>query len=205
MSNNNIIIMEGEKSIGNNINKKAAHPCTHCNEPCFGFQCKKCHLKMIADCEGDCSDCEEKFMKIRKDGTSRKRCLKCQDIYNSTNIAICPGCDKSYHATMKDGRVFNKCFDCYQKQFHNCIKCDIKIKNNFEMCSSCYQTSSYKAQKKCETRDCLQKTTFKFCKSCYESKNITNQYSVSTCQHCGYRAQGNFKFCTICTHSDYKK
>ena len=35
-----------------------SHPCQYCETPCFGLQCKNCHLKMVAEREGDCVDCK---------------------------------------------------------------------------------------------------------------------------------------------------
>lgn len=183
---------------------KDPHPCVHCQKPCFGAQCKECHLKMIADREGECIDCKNKFMATRKDGSKRKRCFDCQKEYNKTHIGICPVCSKDYHAYLPDGRIFDKCFDCYQASFHKCQNCDNTIKEEFTICGDCFhkerlakKTTVYPVQD-CKTKGCVNKTTYTFCKSCNDAnRTVNSQYVVSTCQElgCGVRMRGQYKYC----------
>ena len=196
----------GEKS-----SNMVPHPCIHCEKPCFGSQCKECHLKMIAEREGDCIDCDTKFNALRKDGSMKKRCFECQKIYNKNHIAVCSSCNNTYHATLDDGRVFNKCFDCYRKSFHQCKNCDNTIKEEFDMCGDCFRKEKQKdwenkkvksetsyPQQECRTNDCTNTTSYTYCKYCNDGiRTLENEYMISTCQEpgCGLRLKGNFKFC----------
>ena len=188
---------------------KTTHPCINCGNPCFGSQCKSCHLKMITERLGDCSDCSKKFAQVRKDGSKRKRCQKCQEIYNNKYISICKKCDKTYHSTLSDGRIFDSCFDCYKDSFHKCQHCDNRIKDKFIICGDCFHKEKEEKRIKienayqlndCKTTDCTNKTTYSLCKTCHEDiRSLEDRYIVSTCQEpgCGYRSLGNFKFCTF--------
>ena len=115
------------------------HPCQYCSQPCFGKQCKDCHLKMFEERKGECLDCKKFFSALRKDGTKKRRCFECQREYNSKYISICPDCNLSYHAYMDDGRVFEKCFSCYKQSLRKCSRCDNLTKNNFALCRTCYR------------------------------------------------------------------
>ena len=52
------------------------HPCINCGKTCKGKQCKECHFKMF---QSKCIDCDQVFNALRKNGTMRKRCEKCQE------------------------------------------------------------------------------------------------------------------------------
>ena len=56
---------------------------------CYGFQCKNCHIKMIAEKQSNCIDCTKPFNAKRKNGTFKKRCFGCQDNYNKKYISKC--------------------------------------------------------------------------------------------------------------------
>ena len=200
---NNTMNMEDNKEVKNNTEKEA-HPCINCGKPCFGSQCKVCHLKMIEDRQGDCADCGDRFLQVRKDGSRRKRCQNCQEDYNSKYISICKKCSKTYHSVLADGRVFDSCFDCYKSSFHKCKNCDNRIKDKFTICGECFRKEKENKNDNnyplvdCKTKGCPNKTTYSQCKECYEGIRYSeNQYMVSTCHEpgCGYRSKGNFKFC----------
>ena len=155
--------------------KKDAHPCLYCGNPCFGKQCKQCHLKMLESQKGECLDCNVKFNAIRRDGSKRRRCLDCQQSYNNKYISECPDCKNTYHAYMEDGRVFEKCFDCYKKSLHKCTGCENFTKFEYALCRNCYQSSNerrYNSQRelqlfKCKNEICENLTTKNLCKTCY--------------------------------------
>jgi hypothetical protein len=108
---------------------------------------------------------------------------------------------------MADGRVFDKCFECYHKSF---TKCEIEICNNktfngTPLCSSCYKTSKFNKKvspskyENCKTTGCKNTTTYSYCKDCnYKKKNITDNYMTFSCQKCGTRGRGDYKFCGMC-------
>jgi len=192
MKNTNIEVSKGEKTCA-------------CGSPCYGSQCKSCHLKMVAERQGDCEDCKKKFNQLRKDGSRRKRCEPCQEIYSKKHISNCKDCKKPYHSSLPDGRTFAKCYDCYQKtDLKKCKNCNFKIQAKFEVCGKCLVEEKTKATEKeyppkdCRTKNCKNKTTFTFCRQCHtDSRDAENQYMISTCQEpgCGYRSRGNFKYC----------
>lgn len=212
MSGNNNTTITNNVDKKNNFENKVTHPCVHCSKPCFGSQCKECHLKMVANREGECVDCKNNFYALRKDGSKRKRCQECQERYNKDHTDICPDCGNVYHARLDDGRVFNRCFDCYTKSFHKCAKCDNTIRGDFEMCSECFnkekQVEFENKRRKIETlhplvycrnKDCHNKTTFTYCKPCNDNiRSLEYNYMLSTCQEegCGYKGRGNFKYCS---------
>lgn len=129
---------------------KESHPCQYCSKPCFGRQCKECHLKMIQSQQSNCQDCDIVFAAQRRDGTKRKRCMDCQEKYINKYISICPDCKNSYHALLDDGRFFEKCYTCYKKSFHNCEKCEKQTKDIYSLCRDCYfQDKQIRLQKEC--------------------------------------------------------
>ena len=164
--------------------KKDAHPCQYCGNPCYGKQCKQCHLKMLDSQKGVCMDCNSSFHAVRRDGSKRRRCTECQTSYNSKYISQCPDCNNTYHAYMEDGRVFEKCFGCYKKSLHKCTNCDNFTKFEYALCRNCYQTSDRDGGDrggrrrfhssprelqlfKCNTEICENLTSKNLCKSCY--------------------------------------
>lgn len=197
-----------------NTNNKVAHPCQYCGKQCFGLQCKDCHLKMMSEREGKCTDCGNIFMAIRKDGTMRVRCLPCQEVYNKTYIAKCTDCGDDYNTKSKDGRFFDKCYSCYKKKFTKCKSCDESTLVEYPLCKTCYVSnkkiplhlgiSSSKGSLKkfdeheCNTTGCNKMTTYFYCKPCsISSRQVSDTYMVSRCQHknCGQRFKGNYMFC----------
>lgn len=154
----------------NNTKNIEPHPCQYCDTPCFGLQCKNCHMKMIADRSGICIDCNKTFFNaLRKDGTKRQRCKDCQTNFELKNIIPCPECSKPY-----DGRIFQKCLECHKKSFHKCESCDNMIKSKYVKCGECYRKERKPYIKDpnmfplvdCSSPDCLNKTTYKYCKIC---------------------------------------
>ena len=65
-----------------NFINKPVHPCIHCQNPCYGSQCKDCHLKMMSERQSNCIDCNTTFNALKKDGSKKKRCFECQKTYN---------------------------------------------------------------------------------------------------------------------------
>lgn len=161
----------------NNKINKDSHPCQYCGNPCYGKQCKQCHLKMLESQKGLCIDCNLSFHATRRDGSKRRRCMDCQTSYNKKYISECPDCKTTYHAYMEDGRVFEKCFPCYRKSLHKCTNCDNFTKFEFALCRNCYQSSSsdrkfYSSPRelqlfKCNNETCENLTSKNLCKSCY--------------------------------------
>ena len=185
------------------------HPCQYCEEPCRGKQCKKCHLNMMKERSGSCVDCECIFSAKRPDGSTKKRCFDCQNSYTEKHIAPCPDCEKNYHKVLDDGRTFDKCFECYQGSFSTCEKCDNKTFKGLPLCSECYKAEKEKAKsyrktspgltKDCNTIGCQEKTTYPLCYKCnQEFKNASSQYTTYTCEKCGMRGKGDYKFCEEC-------
>lgn len=117
---------------------KKPHPCQYCQKPCFGYQCKECHFKMIKDRQAICMDCNKTFYGMRKNGTFRKRCTDCQDNYNKKYICKCITCNNDFHAYLDDGRVFDRCLDCYKKSFKKCDRCDNNTREEYSLCKVCY-------------------------------------------------------------------
>ena len=198
------------------VNEKPldTHPCQYCAKPCRGKQCKECHLKMIAERSGICIDCNVSFHAKRQDGTTKKRCYTCQQSYASTHIGHCPGCGEKYHKMLADGRTFEKCYNCYQSSIGKCENCDNSTFNGFLLCRDCHQkrptkkASEYKKPSHeydthpCKTVGCVSSTTYAYCGDCnYKNKQTSDMYMLSTCQSCGYRGSGDFKFCKECKHS----
>lgn len=152
---------------------KESHPCQYCSKPCFGRQCKECHLKMIQSQQSNCQDCDIVFTAQRRDGTKRKRCMDCQEKYINKYISICPECKNSYHALLDDGRFFEKCYTCYKKSFHNCEKCEKQTRDIYSLCRDCYfRDKQIRLQKECST--CIDFT----CQDCrfnykFRTLNIT--------------------------------
>ena len=187
------------------------HPCQYCTKPCRGKQCKECHLKMVAERSGKCIDCDATFHAKRQDGTMKKRCYTCQQMYNTTHISSCSGCGEKYHKMLADGRTFEKCYNCYQSSISKCENCDNSTFNGFPLCRDCHQkrpakkTFEYKKSNieyethPCKTDGCESKTSYTFCGDCnYKNKQTSDMDMVSTCQSCGYRGNGDFKFCREC-------
>jgi hypothetical protein len=183
-------------SVENN-NNNLAHPCQYCKTPCFGKQCKNCHLKMMENRKGNCIDCKNEFNALRTDGTKRKRCFTCQEKFNETFVRICKDCNSQYRYMLNDGRKFNICFTCYQKKLKKCDKCDNMTFEKLPLCKICYnndkknfiketedQSSSSSTSsedivitKKCQTIDCDTLTSYTFCKNCHtKHKNISNEF-----------------------------
>ena len=176
MSNLNEIIPENNSTAPVETIKKDSHPCQYCGNPCYGKQCKQCHLKMLESQKGICVDCDVTFPASRRDGSKRRRCYDCQLTYNNKYISECPDCKQTYHAYMEDGRRFNKCFPCYKNSLHKCTNCDNFTKFEFALCRKCYQQSAGERKSssprelqlfKCNTPDCENLTSKMFCKTCY--------------------------------------
>jgi hypothetical protein len=84
------------------------HPCVNCGKTCKGKQCRECHFKMF---QSNCVDCDKVFNALRKNGTMRKRCEKCQKDYNDKYVKKCPSCDTEFHDV--SGK-YKSCLDCYK-------------------------------------------------------------------------------------------
>jgi hypothetical protein len=121
--------------------KRQAHPCQYCENMCFGSQCKNCHLKMIADRQSNCIDCNRIFLAKRKNGTYRKRCFECQEKYNAKYIAKCISCNNDFHAYLDDGRIFNRCLKCYKNSFKKCGNCDNMTHSDYVLCKICFRNN----------------------------------------------------------------
>jgi len=198
-----------EVSTPTNKNIPEVHPCQYCSQPCRGKQCKACHFKMVSKMQAKCADCDKIFIALKKDGTMRKRCKECQDEYTKVHYAKCSECDEQYHAIMADGRVFNKCFDCYKKSFTKCEmeKCDNTTYKGAALCSGCYKSSKVSRERKnspsmtqnCKTSGCKNTTTYSFCRDCNnKKKSVSESYMIFTCQKCGSRGRGDYKYCGMC-------
>lgn len=185
------------------------HPCQYCSKPCRGRQCKSCHLKMVSDRSGKCTDCDETFHAKRQDGTMKKRCHACQQSYNEIHIGSCPGCGDKFHKMLADGRIFEKCYNCYQGSMSKCENCENSTFNGFPLCRDCHQVRPAKKlpeniideryQNQCKAAGCIAVTSYTFCRECnYKNKQVSDEYMISTCQDCGYRGNGDFKFCRDC-------
>lgn len=180
-----------------------SHPCQYCETPCFGLQCKNCHLKMVAEREGDCVDCKNKFANaLRRDGTKKQRCKPCQEEFERINILPCPDCN-----TMFDARIFERCLDCYKKSFHKCEKCDKTIRGEYTMCSDCFKKQREEKRlsrdtlypsNDCRTKGCTNQTTYTFCKQCNDAnRSISSLSIINRCQElgCSINYKGNYKYC----------
>ena len=187
------------------IETRISHPCQYCNTPCFGKQCKDCHLKMVANRESECIDCNKMFPALRADGTKRARCKECQEEYTKLYISTCE-CGESFHTVQKNGKTFDKCFKCYQKNFTKCQKCDNTTKSEFPLCKQCYsierenklnkKQSPSRELRTCKTTGCGKKTTYTLCSDCNSSiRQVEDEYMISRCTECGYRGRGNFRYC----------
>jgi hypothetical protein len=119
--------------------ERQLHPCQYCETLCFGSQCKNCHLKMIAEKQSVCVDCNNYFNAKRKNGTYRKRCFGCQEQYNMKYISKCISCNSDFHAYLDDGRIFNKCLPCYKNSFKKCSNCDNMTRGNYLLCKTCFK------------------------------------------------------------------
>ena len=117
---------------------RTLHPCQYCRRSCYGLQCRKCHIDMIASRSGECRDCKQMFIAIRKDGSKRVRCQSCQELYFNKYIRNCEDCNANFHSVMKDGRVFKKCLTCFKKNFVKCINCNNNTHVSYPMCKTCY-------------------------------------------------------------------
>ena len=183
--------------------------CPKCSKPCKSkFQCKECHLAMIAEREGECKDCHKSFPAKREDGTFRQRCRECQTKFNE-NMHKCSTCEKSFFANPKEGVVYENCFDCHKsKNFKKCDNesCTNQTRVSLPFCQDCYKVERSKPrvltkaeEKNCE--GCDAKTYKKFCSDCStryrELKDLEFTYMVSTCQFpgCRVREKGSMKFC----------
>ena len=188
---------------------KDAHGCQYCAKPCFGLQCKDCHMKMVAERSGVCADCSKSFPAKRPDGSLKKRCYECQTKFASENLGTCADCSKSFPAKRPDGSFKKRCYECQTKfaseNFRKCNSCDKSTWKQYSFCKDCVpekvETASVKSNgsfNKCETKTCEKMTTYKYCGDCKRSFNsIANDYMISRCQEdgCSYRGKGCFKFC----------
>jgi hypothetical protein len=182
------------------------HPCQHCEKPCFGLQCKDCHLRMEEDLAGECSDCKSTFRAKKKDGKMRKRCQPCQEKYSEKYIGVCPSCRENYHKMNADGRVFDKCYTCYTSSRPKCGKCDKFAFKDKPLCVECHTNelscSKPKYEKRevfpCSSKGCKETTPYRFCRRCNaDQKSVSEIYMISRCQEvgCTYRGKGSFKYC----------
>ena len=176
------------------------HPCQYCKKTCKGQQCKECHFKMIENKKNNCIDCKKLFFGLRNDGTKRKRCKDCQEIYNKKYISVCPICKDDYHAFLDDGRIFDKCYKCYKESLTNdCKNCKMKTLNGQLYCKKCYLEqkknsniyllsvnddenilknnipliNSFKQYKR-TCKICNKFTFFDYCSECYKKYNDNN-------------------------------
>lgn len=184
------------------------HPCKYCEKPCFGLQCKDCHLKMEKDLAGECSDCKKTFRAKKRDGKMRKRCQSCQEVYATKYIGTCPSCKDSYHKMNTDGRVFKVCFKCYNATRTKCKNCEKFAFKDKPLCVECHtkETVSSKPPRRekmeffpCSSTGCKNTTPYRFCRDCNaKNKETTDSYMISRCQFdgCSYRGKGEFKFCS---------
>ena len=175
------------------------HPCVNCGKKCKGKQCRDCHIKMI---QANCVDCDTLFNARRKNGTMRKRCLTCQDIYNEKYIRKCPDCNSEFH-DLSD--KYETCLVCYKnrqekkKLEYEKIKTerDAIRKEKDDRNKEKWENSE---KKDCFTEKCKNITIYKFCKECYENKNyVSNSYMTYTCRMCGYRGKGDYTLCGKCS------
>ena len=202
----------------NNTKNIEAHGCQYCSKPCFGLQCKDCHIKMVAERAGVCMDCSKTFSAKRKDGSMRKRCMECQTKFASENITPCIDCSKPFPSKRKDGTTKKRCFECQdifsKENFKKCDSCDKSTWKEYSFCKDCVSaraakrdaTMSVKSSSsggsakshKCSTATCNNMTTYNSCSECHRNfRYAANEYMISTCQEdgCGYRGTGMFKYC----------
>jgi hypothetical protein len=175
--------------------KKELHKCPYCDNTCFGIQCKQCHLKMLEAQQGTCTDCNELFHAVRKDGSKRRRCISCQTVYNEKYISKCPICSSSYHACLDDGRFFDKCFSCYKKSFHQCSNCDRSTKIDYDLCKVCYQ-----AEKKMKyvNNNYANNNRFIYTENNFTTRKIPNELELFKCEVTGCSNISSTKICTQC-------
>lgn len=187
------------KSDTNPIKSRVLHPCQYCEKQCYGSQCKECHLKMIAEREGECIDCSSVFYALRKDGSKRLRCQACQQTYNDKYIAKCPECNLEFHSKSKDGRCFETCFSCYKKKFIACRTCEKDtLPDFFPLCKDCHFADRESRMKNCANINCTRTTLYRLCKQCNDAnRTLSDRYVLSRCQErgCGVRIRGDHKFC----------
>lgn len=130
-----------------NIKNMEVHGCQYCSKPCYGLQCKDCHMKMMAERAGVCIDCSKSFQAMRKDGTMRKRCLDCQDVFASSHLNPCEDCSKPFPAKRKDGTMKKRCFDCQtiftKANFKKCDKCDNSTRKEYAFCRDCVPKKTF--------------------------------------------------------------
>ena len=192
MQHNNSKDMKNIKKGVSNMSN--THPCKYCSKPCFGLQCKECHLKMVNKFSGECSDCKQTFRQKKEDGSTRKRCLPCHKNYMSTYIGACK-CGETFKKLLEDGRTFDKCFTCYQGSKKRCQKCENFTFKDNTLCFECYHAS-----KKCATEKCDNSTvrSNKLCSDCY--KNERSSEDVFNCRKksCTRKTSRENGYCREC-------
>jgi len=159
-----------ENTFKNNKDEQTLHPCQYCSTPCFGLQCKECHLKMVADNSANCEDCGQNFFAKKKDGSKHDKCFECRKAWYDRHFKSCLSCKENFRWLADNGRTFEMCGGCYKKaSFHKCKNCKNTTHIKNDMCSACYN----------------------------ERRELKNEYMVSRCQKegCSYRGKGEFKFC----------
>ena len=108
--NDSIISNKSVKSV-NSSNKSVASShtstntkkCGNCGKPSYTKYCSECYNKHTAKTHSNCVDCGDKFYALKKDGVSKRvRCFDCQQRYNHTHFAACPGCMQSFRCLTDD-------------------------------------------------------------------------------------------------------
>lgn len=179
------------------------HPCQYCSTPCFGKQCRGCHMKMIESRNGNCAECNKVFKAERFDGSRRLRCMDCHVSYSEKHFAPCPDCNKTYRWLHDNGTVYNRCSTCYNesKNKAKCVVCNEGLfSTRFDKCSTCYKKSiDEKNVNTCSTNGCENKCEKTFCRDCFNSRRtVSDQYMVSRCNVCDSRVMGDYKTCRSC-------
>ena len=165
------------------------HPCVNCGKTCKGKQCRECHLKMF---NSNCIDCDKSFNALRKNGTMRKRCNKCQNEYNQKYIKKCPDCNEEFHDLSEKYKTCLKCYKNFQE--------NKKLETEKKRVTKEKQTNE-REKKQCYNRNCKNMTVYKFCKTCNDNKSyLENTYITYKCQECGLRGMGNYSLCIDCTN-----
>jgi len=193
--------------------------CPNCDKKCSGKQCRDCHVKMLekrkesdSDSNSNCMDCNKTFFAKRADGSLRKRCKECQDIYVESHSVVCKNekCQKTFIGIMNYGRTYQYCMECvdeHRKNRKKCDSCEKIISNDFTKCSDCFKKEKVEYRKKeeaemvnvCGSKGCENKSKFFLCKSCnFKEKSLRNEYMTSICFKCNFRFRGDFKFCENC-------
>lgn len=192
---------------------KEAHGCQYCSKPCFGLQCKDCHMKMVAERTGSCADCSKSFPAKRPDGSMRKRCFECQQKFATENLANCADCTNSFFAKRSDGSMRKRCFDCQQKfateNVGSCADCsktfpakrpDGSLKKR---CYDCQNTFLKDNFKKCSSCDNSIRKEYTYCKGCIpvEPASSVKSGGSSKSHKCETKTcdkMTTYKFCSDC-------